>query len=297
MSNVADNKNKAIFYMILSAFAFTVMQVFIKLAINIPVFEKVFFRNFIGLIVTIVILKRNRLSVLGQKENRKLLWIRGLLGVGGVVAYFYSASYLPMADAAIINKTNPFFVTLFAWWFLKEKLSRVQIPALIITFIGAMLVIRPQFSFEALPAIIGFAGAIFMGGAYNTLRLLKEKEHAATVVFYFCLFSTVIAIPFLVFNFVWPNTYELLLLLGIGLTALIGQYAITYAYRFAPAAEISIYNYTSIIIAVIFGIIIWNEVPDIYNIIGAVLIIGVAIVVWRYNKKSAKITLLEDYDH
>ena len=289
MNESHDNKSIAILFMIASAFAFTTMQVFIKLATDIPVFEKVFFRNIIGLLFTLILIYRQRLPIFGKKENRKLLILRGSLGALGVVVYFYSVTFLPLADAAIINKTSPVFVTLFAWWFLKEKLPRIQIPALIFAFIGVLLVIKPQFSAEALPALAGLAGAMFAGGAYTVLRVLKGKEHPTTIVFFFCLFSSALMLPMMLVNFVMPNAIEWFYLISIGTLALIGQYSITFAYRFAPAAEVSIFNYTSVIFAVLLGYLIWQEIPDTLSIFGGIIIVGVALFVWLYGRSQSKL--------
>ena len=281
----ADNKSKAILFMIVSAVAFTIMQAIIKASVGIPLLQKVFFRNLIGLVFTYIIIRKNSLSAFGEKKNRKTLFLRGLLGVLGIITYFYSIEHLPMADASIISRTNPFFVTLFAWLFLKEKLSKIQVPTLIGTFIGAMLVIRPQFSAEAVPALVGFAGAVFAGGAYTVLRRLKGKENPTTIVFYFCLFSTIATLPFVAMNFVIPSITELIMLVGIGAFALVGQYSITLAYNYAPAAEVSIFNYSSIIISAILGYFIWAEVPDLMSVIGGSIIIAVATYSWWYNQK------------
>jgi len=281
-----DNKPKAIMFMLLSALAFTIMQAIIKSTTGIPVLQKVFFRNLIGLIFTLILIRKKNLSLFGEKKNRKLLFLRGTLGVLGIITYFYSIEHLPMADASIISKTNPFFVTLFASLFLKEKLSKVQIPVLITAFIGAMLVIRPQFSAEAIPALVGLTGAVFAGGAYTVLRLLKGKEDTTTIVFYFCFFSTVATFPFVVTNFVLPNATQWILLASIGFTALIGQYSITLAYSHAPAAEVSVFNYSSIIIATILGFLLWSEVPDILSGIGGLFIVIAGIFSWWYNQKK-----------
>ena len=288
MKAKSDNKSVAILFMILAAFLFTVMQLFIKLTPNIPVFEKLFFRNSVGLLIAYFFLKKNNISVLGKKENRKLLVLRGCFGVGGGIAYFFSVSSLPMADASIIYNLNPFFVTLFAVLCLKEKLKKPQVAALAITFLGALLVIKPQFNADAIPAFVGFIGAIFMGAAYTVLRLLKGKEHPSTAVFYFCLFSTLSSIPFMLFDYIVPSTMEIFILIGIGIFSVAGQYALTYAYKNAPASEVSIFNYSSIIMSVIFGAFIWREYPDILTILGAIIIVGVAIILYVSERATVK---------
>ncbi|QOR34060.1 DMT family transporter [Clostridium sp. 'deep sea'] len=288
MKAKSDNKNVAILFMILAAFLFTVMQLFIKLTPRIPVFEKLFFRNSIGLLITFFLLKKNNVSVLGKKENRKLLVLRGCFGVGGGIAYFISVTNLPMADASIIYNLNPFFVTLFAVLCLKEKLKKPQIAALLITFFGALLVIKPQFSADTIPALIGFVGSIFMGAAYTVLRQLKGKEHPSTAVFYFCLFSTLASIPFMFFNYKVPNRWEILTLISIGFFSVAGQFALTYAYKNAPASEVSIFNYTSIIMSVIFGALVWHEFPDFLTLLGAFIIVGVAVTLYVSERVANK---------
>ncbi len=257
-----DNKPKAVLFMLISAIAFAMMQTMVKLAGDIPTFEKVLFRNMISLFVALYGIYHTKASMFGEKENRKYLLGRSLLGLGGVVFYFYAINHLIMADAAMLNKLSPFFVTIFACLFLKEKLTKIQIPSLILVFTGAMLIIKPQFSFEVLSTGAGLLSAICAGGAYTLVRLLKNKENPSTIVFYFSFVSVIIMIPLTIINFQMPMGMQWLYLIGTGIFAAIGQYGLTFAYKYAPASEISIYNYTSIIFAAIMGFIMWGELPD-----------------------------------
>lgn len=279
------NKQLAIMLMLLSAFSFSIMQTAVKLAANIPVIEKVFFRNLFSLIIMFFIIKKNNYSYFGKKENQKYLIARSVFGFIGVFAFFYATNYLVLADAAMLNKSSPFFVTIFAFFLLKEKLSKVQIPALIIAFIGACLVIKPQFNFEAIPAFIGLMSAVFAGAAYTLVRYLGDKEEVATIVFYFSLVSVVCSIPFMLTTFIMPTLYELLLLLCIGIFAASGQIALTYAYKYAPASEISIFSYTNIIFSSIIGYLVFSEISDCLSILGGLLIIISSYIVFLYNKR------------
>jgi drug/metabolite transporter (DMT)-like permease len=281
-----DNKPKAVLFMIISAFAFAVMGAMVKLSGDIPVFEKVFFRNLVSLSIAFIILYRNKESYFGKRENQKYLLGRSLLGLSGVIFYFYAISKLLLADSAMLNKLSPFFVTLFACLFLKEKLSKIQIPALIVVFIGAILVIKPQFSLEVLPAFSGMLSAVCAGAAYTLVRYLKNKEHPSTIVFYFSLISVLGMIPFMIFNFKVPTSCQLVYLIGTGVFAAIGQFSLTYGYKFAPASEVSIYNYLSILFSGVIGFFLWNEIPDVLSIFGGVLIILAAVVTFVYNNKK-----------
>lgn len=280
-----DNKPKAILFMLISALAFAFMQAMVKLAGDIPTFEKVFFRNLVSLFIAWYTIHKTNTNMFGKRENQKYLLGRSLLGLGGVIFYFYAINNLIMADAAMLNKLSPFFVTIIACLFLKEKLSKIQIPALIIIFIGSLLIIKPQFSFAILPTASGLLSAICAGGAYTLVRWLKNKENPSTIVFYFSFVSVIVMFPLTLLNFQLPMGIQWLYLFGTGIFAAIGQYGLTFAYKYSPASEISIYNYMTIIFAAIIGFIVWDEVPDLLSLLGSILIIGMAIVTFLYENK------------
>ncbi|WP_304943953.1 DMT family transporter [Vallitalea guaymasensis] len=280
-----DNKPKAVLFMLISAIAFALMQTMVKLAGDIPTFEKVLFRNLVSLFVALSVIYRTKTPMFGKKENQKYLLGRSLLGLGGVVFYFYVINNLIMADAAMLNKLSPFFVTIFACIFLKEKLNKIQIPSLIIVFIGAMLIIKPEFSFEVLPAGAGLLSAICAGAAYTIVRSLKNKENPSTIVFYFSFVSVIVMIPLTIMNFKMPMGMQWVYLIGTGVFAAMGQYGLTFAYKYAPASEVSIYNYTTIIFAAIMGFLVWGELPDWLSLLGSILIIVTAVVAFIYQNK------------
>ncbi|WP_273326187.1 DMT family transporter [Vallitalea guaymasensis] len=281
-----DNKPKAVLFMLISAIAFALMQTMVKLAGDIPTFEKVLFRNLVSLFVALSVIYRTKTPMFGKKENQKYLLGRSLLGLGGVVFYFYAINNLIMADAAMLNKLSPFFVTIFACIFLKEKLNKIQIPSLIIVFIGAMLIIKPEFSFEVLPAGAGLLSAICAGAAYTIVRSLKNKENPSTIVFYFSFVSVIVMIPLTIMNFQMPTGMQWVYLIGTGVFAAMGQYGLTFAYKYAPASEVSIYNYTTIIFAAIMGFLVWGELPDWLSLLGSILIIVTAVVAFIYQNKG-----------
>ncbi|BES64083.1 DMT family transporter [Gottschalkiaceae bacterium SANA] len=283
-----DNKPKAVLYMLISACAFAVMGAMVKLSGNVPVFEKVFFRNLVSLMMAYIMIKNSQSSFWGKRENRKLLLARASLGLLGVVLYFYAISNLILADSAMLNKLSPFFVTLFAALFLKEKLSAIQIPALIVVFFGAMLIIKPQFDLSILPAMAGAASAMTAGAAYTLVRYLKDREKPATIVFYFSFVSVVGMIPFVLLDFHMPTMTQLFFLIGTGVFAAVGQFALTFAYKYAPAAEISIYNYFSILFSAVIGYLIWGEVPDGLSLLGGALVVAAAGLTFWYSNRKVK---------
>lgn len=280
-----DNKPKAITLMLVSALAFSIMGAMVKLSGDIPLFEKVFYRNLISLGMAYIMIKNNKASFFGKKENQIYLLSRSLLGLIGVILSFYALNNLVLSDASMLNKISPFFVTLFAAVFLKEKLSKIQIPVLIIVFTGALFIIKPQFNFSVLPSLSGFISAMCAGAAYTLIRFLREREEAPTIVFYFSFVSIVVMFPLMMMNYQKPTIIQFIYLIGVGVFAGIGQFTLTSAYRYAPAAEVSIYDYTSIVFSAIIGFIVWSELPDYLSIIGTLLIITSAIFTYFYNRK------------
>lgn len=278
-------KSKGILYISLSAFFFSLMAVAVKATPNIPVVEKIFFRNMIGLVPILINSYQSKTSL--KPNNTKLIVLRSTFGLLGIFAYYTALSLLSLSDAVIMNKLSPFFVLVFSAIFLKEKIKNKQVYALILAVTGALFVIKPSFDLSVIPALIGLSSAIFAGAAYTTVRKLSESDAPIVIVFYFSLITTLITIPVMVItkNFVIPTGTEALLLIMIGLSAVTAQIFMTSAYRYAPAGELAIYTYSNIIFSIIFSIVIWSDFPDFYSLIGAILIVMGGYINYKVKKK------------
>jgi drug/metabolite transporter (DMT)-like permease len=281
-----SNKTKAVFCMLISALGFTFMSVTVKYVTGIPLFEKVFFRNLISLGVAFFMLKKSSAPMFGRRENQLALLARSIFGLAGVVLNFYAIANLTLADSSMLGKLSPIFVTIMACIFLKEKIDSKQILSIIITFLGALLVIKPEFSLEMLPSLAGILSAAASGVAYTLLRYLKDKESPDTIIFYFSLISVVFTAPFALAEYVQPTFIQLGLLLATGVFASVGQFGITYAYKFAKATEVSIYNYSAIVFGIILGFIFFGEIPDTLSLLGGAIIIAVAFYIFKHNQKK-----------
>lgn len=281
-----SNKTKAVFCMLISALGFTFMSVTVKYVTGIPLFEKVFFRNLISLGVAFFMLKKSSAPMFGKRENQLALLARSSFGLAGVVLNFYAIANLTLADSSMLGKLSPIFVTIMACIFLKEKIDSKQILSIIITFLGALLVIKPEFSLEMLPSLAGILSAAASGVAYTLLRYLKDKESPDTIIFYFSLISVVFTAPFALAEYVQPTFIQLGLLLATGVFASVGQFGITYAYKFAKATEVSIYNYSAIVFGIILGFIFFGEIPDTLSLLGGAIIIAVAFYIFKHNQKK-----------
>lgn len=281
-----NDYQKSVLYMTLASLSFAIMSFMVRLAGDIPLYEKVLFRNLIALIITLVLIAKNRDSIWGQKKNRIFLILRALSGLAGVFLYFHSITYLNISDGTMLNKLSPFFVILFAGLFLKEKLGKHKILAMSIAFLASLLIIKPHFQMEMAPAITGFASAIFSGFAYTMIRLLNTRgEKSATIVFYFSFISFIVVLPFAIANFVMPTTIQWLYLLGIGVFAGMGQLLITESYHYARASDVAPYQYMHVLFTAIISILFLQEAPDIFSILGSLIIVSAFI--YLYKKADA----------
>lgn len=281
-----EQKTKAIFFMLISALGFTLMSVAVKAIPDIPIFQKVFIRNFISCIIGFLILLREGRGFLVKKSNLPPLTIRCVLGYLGIIANFYAVEHLILADSNMIGKLSPITVSIVAVIFLKEKVDRDQVLGIIISFIGALFVVKPSFSLSMLPALSGLLSVTFAGISYTCIRYLNDKENPNIIVFYFSLFSVLASAPFTAMEFVMPTFTQWIYLVSIGIFACLAQFFMTYAYKNAPASEVAIYNYSGIPIGIILGFFIFDEIPDIYSFIGGVIIIAVAIFLYKHNKNK-----------
>ncbi|MEG0564831.1 MAG: DMT family transporter [Hungatella sp.] len=281
------NKTKAIIFMILSACSFSVMQLGVKLSGGtIPMMEQVFVRNFFTMFFGYCMaISAGIKNPFGKRKNQKALMLRSLLGYLGIVMYFYASRNMLIADATLLHRSSPFFVVIFSCLFLKERLSKVHIGVLTAAALGALCVIQPQFNSDMFPAMIGLLSAVSAGAAYTVISYLKGKEHNGVIIFYFSAVSCLISLPFMLMDFVLPNGYELLMLLMIGIFASLGQIFLTIAYKNAPAGEVSIYNFSGIICSCLLGYFLLHEILDFMSILGIVMIMTAALVMFLYDKK------------
>ena len=177
---------------------------------------------------------------------------------------------------------------IFSAIFLKEKINLKQGLAIIIAFIGALFIIKPQFNLEIIPYLIGILGAIFAAAAYTCLRSLGGKEKYYTIVFYFSFFSTIVILPFMIMVYKEMTLSQLIYLILAGVFASIGQFGITLAYKYAKAKEISIFDYSNIIFSALISIILFGVIPDYLSIIGYIIIFIVSLYMFIYNKRLDK---------
>lgn len=291
--NKLSNKTKGIICILLSAFCFSGMSSFINLSGDLPVPQKVFFRNLVALFCASAVLLKNHQPFKPIKGCLKYHFLRSSVGLLGVFGNFYATTHMAhTADAAMLNKLSPFATLIFCALFLKEKVKPKQAVAIVIAFIGAMFVIKPTLSnVELVPSLAGFIGGVSAGAAYTTVRHMANKgENGRFTVFFFSAFSVVVTAPYLVFNYHSMTPQQLFYLFMVGVCAAGGQFAITAAYTFAPSSEISIYDYSNIIFTAIEGyFFLGHQIPDVLSIVGYFIICLMAVWMFIYNNKSTEL--------
>ena len=188
----------------------------------------------------------------------------------------------------MLNKMSPFFAVLFAILILKEKINLFQGLCVITAFIGTLFVIKPTPSnLACIPALIGLLGGLTAGIAYTCVRALGTRGvKGSLIVFVFSAFSCICTLPYLIFCYHPMTTEQLILLLLAGLAAAGGQFTITAAYTFAPAREISVYDYSQIIFSAILGFFIFGQVSDALSWLGYIIIISTAVAMFIRNNRN-----------
>lgn len=265
--------------MVASAAGFSLMSLFVKLlGERLPTQEVVLARSILGLVLSLALLRRARLAVFG--ERRGLLFVRGLLGTGGLTCFFYSVTHLPLAEATVLHYLNPILTALFAAVFLGERAGRHLLASLALGLVGVLVLARPTFLFGAVPSdldplAVGVAllGAGFSAAAYTTVRRLSETEDPLVIVFWFPLVAAPLVTPTVVPVFVLPAGLDWLLLLGMGVFTQVGQVALTRGLQHLPAGRAMALSYLQIVFAALLGGIVFGERPDAWTVGGAGLVL------------------------
>ena len=273
-----------------AAVCFACMSACVRLAGDLPVMEKAFFRNFIAVLLSAVLLRRERVPFRVEgREARRFVLLRCVLGTAGLVLNFYAIDRIPLADANMLNKLSPFFAIIFSRFLLKERVRPVQALTVAGAFAGALLIMKPTGEgLSPVPALAGMFGGMAAGAAYTCLRRAAGAGAAGRViVFWFSCFSCLFTLPFLLAGFVPPTPVQLLFLLLCGCCGAGGQLFITAAYSCAPAREISVYDYTQVLFSALLGYCLFDQVPDLYSLAGYVLVIGMGVISFLYNNRPA----------
>ena len=277
-----NNILKGILCIIIAGFGFALMSLFVKLSGDLPSMQKGFFRNIIAVFISsIPLIKHWKVINIPRNNTGWLVLIsRSVFGTIGLVLNFYAISHISLADSSIIQKLSPFIIIILSYIFFKEEMTKFQVFAIIIAFIGITLIIKPSgnniISMGALAALLG---ALCAGIAYTCVRYLGTHNISGEfIIFFFSSLSSLMLLPYLILDYRTMTYYQLLMLLLAGISATIGQYGVTFAYKFAAAKNISVFDYSQVLFSGIFGYMFFGEFPDFQSLIGYIIVISVSIV-------------------
>ena len=204
----------------------------------------------------------------------------------GIYLYFYSIDNLLLANASMLTRLSPFFVTLFAFSILKETVNSLSWLIFIPMIIGCGYIIKPNTDLFHLASIFAILSACSASLAYIMIKLISKEESAYTIIFWFTLISSVIYFIIAKEELLILDEIQYLSLAMIGLFGVVGQIGLTFSYQLTKASHVAPYSYFYIIFSGLLGYYFWNEIPDILSITGYCLIIISFYYLIRLNKKS-----------
>ena len=279
--------DRGILFMLLASLSFACMGGFAKVVSQVlPPVEVTFFRNIFGVVLVGLSIWRVPLKQRGGKFL--LLIFRGSMGFAALLAYFYIMAHIPLGEAVTYNKTSPIFVAIFAYIFLKEKLHPSALVAIVLGFVGIVLVAQPEAGGFDKYDILGIFSGIGAALAYTSIRELRKYYDTRAIVMSFMGVGTVaplllmLVTPYIDVSkdfdwmfarFVLPHGAEWFYVSAVGIFATMSQLLMTKAYELTKAGIVGTISYSNIVFAVIIGVLLGDPIPDIWTTLGIILVI------------------------
>ena len=286
--------NQGVLYMLISAICLSLMSAIAKiLASYLPTIEIVFFRNVIGVVLIALTFFKSPLNQTGGKPL--LLFFRAVIGLIAMLSFFYNIANITLADAVTYSRMSPIFTAIFALWFLKEKIGIKGWLAIFLGFVGMIMVMQPDgFTFEK-AHIFGVLNAVCAALAFTSIRELRKYYDPRVIVLSFMGIGTIIPIismtlsgyyqndffSFMMGEFVMPKSFDWIYIIGIGITASLGQVYMTKAYGVTRAGIVGATGYSVIIFSLIIGLILGDTLPNLLGFVGIFAIISGGILIAR----------------
>ena len=283
-----SSRLKGAMLMVVAGIFFSAMSVFVRLAGPLPTMEKALFRNLITLSISTAALIRSRPRLHFTRKGVKFTVLRCLSGTLSFICNFYAIDRINLADANMLNKLGPFLAVVFSALLLGEKARPRQVIITVAAFLGSLLIVKPTGdSLQTMPTLVALLGGVMAGVTYPALRGATTNGVDKTfVIFAYSLFSCVVIGVSLLFEFVVPTWEQMLCLILCGICAMVAQYSITTAYTYAPARDISIYEYVQVLFSAIWGYLVFQQVPDALSFAGYAIVIGLAVMNFIIEKKE-----------
>ena len=268
------NKNLlGILLMTLGMFSLSINDIIYKnLTMNFPVWEAVFFRAFSGSIISLYLVYHSGINSIKTKKPVRH-FVRAFSAVGCVVLYIFGIKYLLLSENIAIAHSAPIIAALLAVPILGEKIGIHRILAIIIGFVGVLVIIKPGTDLFQLKSLLPIGSALFMASVYLTTRSLMNTESSTSIVFYYSFALLITSLIFFPSDFIIPDTFNLILALSLGIMGSMGHYFMSQAARHADVAVTSPFEYSSFIFVGLMGYFFFYEIPSNSVIIRGILII------------------------
>lgn len=282
-------------WLLVGALSFSLMGVAVKaVGARLPVAEVVLARALVSVILSAWLVRRAGVDPRGHRPG--LLLLRGLLGSLGLFCVFAALTRLPLAVATVIQYLNPLLTALLAWPLLGERPGRRMLPALLLGWLGVMLIVQPipfegmaaQASLPADGVMIALAGALLSALAYVSVRALGRSEHPQVIVLWFPLVSLPLSLPFVLLDPVLPTPVEMVWLVAVGLLTQLGQIGLTNGLLRLPAARATALGYSQVAFAALWGWWLYDERPEAGAVAGALAILGATLLTLSAKRRPAQ---------
>ena len=279
-----------VLYMTGSVVCFSIMDICVKWLDYYPVGQVLFFRFFIGFIPIFFIIPRDKIFNFYKTSRPGLHAFRAVCGALAIIALFYGLRELPLADVISLTFAGPIFVTIASIFFLSEKVGIKRWSAVFLGFFGMILIVQPAFRELNYYYVSPIIFCIFFACVAISVRSLSKTEANYTIAFYFTLLCTLIGLGSLFFvNWIMPTKIDFLIFLIIGLCGSIANLLLTQSYRLAEASLVTPIKYLSLVFAIIFGFLIWGEIPKALTLLGAGLVILSSLIIFLRENRLKKV--------
>ena len=280
-------------YMFISICAFSVMDLIVKWSENYPVGEVLFFRGLFGMITIFFLIPREKYFNF-YKTNRPMLHFkRCIAGLIAIVAIFIALRNLPLATVVSISFAAPIFTTILSIFFLSEKVGLYRWLAVIVGFIGLLIISQPGFTSFNIYYIYPIIFCLGLSYVAIAIKKLSSTEPVWLIGFYFSF--SIMIISFFTFHQGWiiPNLLDLFLLSMVGILGGLANLWLTQSYKYSDVSLVTPIKYLALVFAILFGYIFWEEIPTIKTLMGAFLVIMSSVIIFRreiYHNKQVSIS-------
>ena len=279
-----------ILWMIFTGFNFVAVTVLVRqLGTDLPAAQSAFLRFAIGALFFAP-------SLLGlvrggpSRQALRVFFARGTVHACAVVLWFYAMARIPVAEVTAIGYLNPVLVTLGATVFFKEKLTRTHYLAIGLAFVGTLIILRPGFRNLGLGQMAQVGAAILFGCSYLLAKKLSQSQSAGQIVVMLSFCVTVGLAPLAFWVWVPPSLWQFFSLALVALFATLGHFSMTRAFQAAPMAVTQPVVFLQLIWASLFGYILFDELPDVFVVLGGFIIVAaVSYIVWRNPLQEKKL--------